>query len=677
MLKHEIKKLFIKQYGLLLILVMVIAEFAAMSVIYTQKHFDNKITKTAYYDYMSYLSGALTAEKEDFLYSEQDEVYAAQSREQDLINRIISGELDDEEEYLIGISEIQPLLDKAQALELVFQRYNYVSEDADRRYFIAEEYNGLCRDYPDVLLVALVVIFGAISFLGEESSQMITLIKAYPNGKSKTLYAKIAALGIFIAAAQVLASGCELLFLCRECGLQALSYPIQSISYFSGCVYNISILDGFVLLQAIKLLGYIFLAAMVILLCVTIKKPLFVVFVPCSICLLQQFLFTEGSAAYYLPTGFLRATGYFRGEAYETLSEGAKNQITMKTFSEIPISVFAALVVLILVFCAAAVFAAKKYYDRKLSKVKRIAALPLLMLVIFNITGCQGQSSSDICYNLKDGFYLLQNDTYYFVKSADGISAFSKRDNTNYELLRNPFKEDMLITHFAYSDNSVYYLDDSSGISISKVSLGNFECEELFSQDPQPVYSYLGLTFKDDIILESGIHSFFADGNTIYAITYSGEIYQIKNSKAECIIPDGNQLNMVAFDGKRIYYINHSLELMAYDIADEQSERLAGGFVKSLYYDGSRLLYSNKDGIYSMNATSGAAELLTEMTAEQISSDGSRIVFYTGETLYLLSDDITELMQQKLLHFSVISNTNMVYYVYYGEGENVSGVVEI
>lgn len=268
--------------------------------------------------------------------------------------------------------------------------------------------------------------------------------------------------------AELLASGSELLFLCRECGWQALSYPIQSIRYFSGCVYNISILNSFVLLQAIRLLGYIFLAAAVILLCVTIKKPLFVVFVPCSLCLLQQFLFTEGSTAYYLPTVFLRATRYFRGE-----------------------------------------------------------------------------------------------------------------------------------------------------------------------------------------------------------------IYQIKNGKAECIIPDGNQLNMVAFDWKRIYYINHSLELMAYDVAGKQFQRLAGGFVKSLYYDGSRLLYSNKDGIYSMNTTSGAAESLTEITAEQISSDGSRIVFYADETLYLLGDEITALMHQKLLHFSMISNTDMVYYVYYGEGENVSGVLEI
>ena len=272
---------------------------------------------------------------------------------------------------------------------------------------------------------------------------------------------------------------------------------------------------------------------------------------------------------------------------------------------------------------------------------------------------------------------MLQNDTCYFAKSADEIRTFSKLSDTDCELLRNPFKDDMLITHFAYGNNSLYYLDDSSGTSISKVSLDDFECEELFSQDPQLVYSYLGLSFKDDIVLESGIHSFFVHENTIYAITYSGEIYQIKNGKAECIIPDGNKLNMVAFDWKRIYYINHSLELMAYDVAVKQSQRLAGGFVKSLYYDGSRLLYSNKDGIYSMNTTSGAAESLTEITAEQISSDGSRIVFYANETLYLLGDEITALMHQKLLHFSMISNTDMVYYVYYGEGENVSGVLEI
>ena len=51
MLKHEIKKLFVKRHGLLLMLAMVIAEFVVMNCIYTPKHFDNEITKVAYFDH--------------------------------------------------------------------------------------------------------------------------------------------------------------------------------------------------------------------------------------------------------------------------------------------------------------------------------------------------------------------------------------------------------------------------------------------------------------------------------------------------------------------------------------------------------------------------------------------------------------------------------------------------
>ena len=78
-----------------------------------------------------------------------------------------------------------------------------------------------------------------------------------------------------------------------------------------------------------------------------------------------------------------------------------------------------------------------------------------------------------------------------------------------------------------------------------------------------------------------------------------------------------------------------------------------------------------------MDIKNGATELLTEMTAEQISSDGSRIVFYADETLYLLDHEIRTLMRQKLLHFSILSNTDMVYYVNYYNGENVYDVLEI
>lgn len=678
MLKHEIKKLFIKQYGILLMVVTAMLEIFVMSSIYTPKHFDNEVTKNNYYNYMSYLCGQFTTEKEEYVYAEQEKIFAAQSTEQHIINQILSGEVTDEEDYSNTLLEVRPLIDKTEALDLVFEQYNYVSENPENRFFISGDFAGLSRDYPDVLFSALVIMVTALAFFSEENSSVLTLIKSYPNGKCKTLYAKIGSLVLLITLMQILLTICELFFLCKESGIEALFYPIQSISFFSGCKYNVSILSGYIFMQIIRLIGYLFLVGVTVLLSVTVKKPLVVVFVPCSLCMLQQFVFAEDSAAYYLPTGFLRAVGYFRGEAYETLNAGSKNQTTIKVFSEISSTAFLIILLFIILFFTMSVYFAGRYYDRKGFDIKKVSSVSCAIIVLICMTGCETNSLPiSACYNLIDSFYLMQNSSYYYLIDYNNIKAISKTDNTEYEILRDPFDEEVFITNFVYLDNSILYLDIENDTSINKISLNNFQREEMFSQSPQAKYSYLGLSFDDNMVIESAIYSFFADENALYFITYYGEIYRVCNTKSECIISDISSLDMVSFDGNTIYYINNSLELISYNVTTNQAEQLAGEFVKAIYYDGSRLLYSNKNGIYEMNVNDGSIKLLTEMTAERISSDSTYITFYANETLYLLNDEVEILAHQRLLYFSVISDMNKVYYVYYDNGENVSEIIEI
>ncbi len=66
------------------------------------------------------------------------------------------------------------------------------------------------------------------------------------------------------------------------------------------------------------------------------RQRIFGAVFPSAFCVLQQFAFTPATPAYYIPTGFLRAVEYLRGDVISKNSAGDE----IKLFSEIPLSSF-------------------------------------------------------------------------------------------------------------------------------------------------------------------------------------------------------------------------------------------------------------------------------------------------------------------------------------------------
>ena len=672
MFKHEATKLCIKQYGLLLAVILIAVEIIFMNFAYAERHFDNENTREYFKQYIASVSGKITSAKEEYIEAENDRINSAIITQERLMSDVINGTITDESKYISEISDIQPLLDQAPAFSLVLEKYDHAKDDPDNRYIVGGEYSGFTNDFPDIFFTAFVIVITALVFMNEESSNMIVYIRILPGGKGHTLSSKIALLVSFTFFLHLIISCIEILFFCREDGFEVLSYPLQSIPYFSGCSYDISVIDCFALVKLLRLLGYMFIEAMVILISVTLRRALYAVFIPCALCLIQQFIFVESSAAYYLPTGLLRAVGYFRGDSYEKRNIGFVNEENVKIFSQISSDTVIVIVLVSLMFCVASCVIATRYYCSR--KSFRFAAL--IIPIIF-LCGCESPSDTQICYNLSDGFYMIrQNDEMYFLNS-EGITVRSFSDEAEAELLRDPFQSDLRITHIACAGDKLYYLNMGESTEIVEVSVSDLTSKAVFSQKPQAEYSFLGLSFSDNMILESDIHSFFSDGKDLYIVAHSGDIYRVKNKTAECIIADGNQFNMLAFDGRMIYYINRSFELIAYDTINDTSSKLAGNFVRALYYDGNRLLYSNSSGIYSFDPNTHNSSMLSERKAEKISSDGENIVFYYDETLYRLNEPEKVIFQKQLLHFSVIAGSNKIYCVYYQDGKTYGDYIDL
>lgn len=336
MFKSELQKALFKCRGLVLLVILFVAEIFVIDSEFPKIQFENEASLTYFNEYADEFRGRLTAEKEQKILDEQKRITDAKNEEYVVETRLRNGEYSSREEYISEYEKVRKITERSDVFDLFLQKYNYAKDSAENRYIISTEYNGLSRDYPDIIFLVFAVYFASTLFLTEETSSMMTLIKSYGNGR-KSLCGKIFSLFSLCVLAALFIMLVELAFMILRGNAVEFNYPIQSIQYYQNCPYNISILQGFYIISALRFIGILFITALVILLSVTARRAVPVIFVPFAMCILQQFLFENAAPVYYFPTGLLRASGYLRGNAFETLYTGSAIEETVQVFSGIPL----------------------------------------------------------------------------------------------------------------------------------------------------------------------------------------------------------------------------------------------------------------------------------------------------------------------------------------------------
>ncbi len=653
MFREELKKLLLKQFGLIFIFIFIIAEIILVKNIYPKRSFSSDITKQYFYEYAERFSGKLTKEVESEILSEQERIIDAQNAEKRIENALIKGNYQSEGEFISEYAQNHEIAERSEGFNVFFKQYSYAKDFPENRYLITGTYDGLYMDFPNVFLLVLVIFMTAFLFQNEESSNMITFIRISKNGKQKTLFGKLFSIIILIVFGQLFSSISEFVAMTTQGSLHELGYPIQSIEYFQNCPYNISVIQGFLAISALRLLGLLFIAAFVIFLSVTVRRALFTAFVPSAVCLLQQFTFNPATPAYYIPTGFLRAVGYFRGDIFGKNDSGDN----VKYFSEIPLGFIILLVVLTVTLIAVFIIVAYKYYScvnfkRIFSKTAAVTAM-ISFCIIF--TGCSRPSNEKIKYNQNESIIFAQNQDSFFISGTDKIVQISKSNNSETEIYYNAFSDgsiNMLNTPCVVYGDDFYYLEEGNINMIDLSNYNNITVSRRYYDEP----GFLGITALS--ITEknkdfTSIPGFFYDGRTFYYVYVNGV-----TKNGEIIINEKIYNGMLCSDGQRIYYINSLLQFKCCEIASGETTRLPGEFVRSIYYDGTRLLYSDRNGIFALDAESNSTKI-SDVTAEILTSDGERIVYQCdGKTFELYSEESQVIV--------IIPETDKLVIIHYG-----------
>lgn len=316
LLKNELKKLYIKQYGLIVLLIVFIVKLLTSADLYKASYSDMLYEQQKYYlEYMQEYGGQLTDEKENAILSLYSEAEAAKQLQSDILEKNRAGEYSTPEEFTNAMREIPDIIEKYDAIKLLYSNYERVSADRENLLMLPSGSNAMTSGIEYLFIMAICYISAAMCYY---ERKMKPLIVTAANGRRSGGYRLISLfsliftgwLGLFII---------ELTSLFAVIGAENLGCGVQSLEAFENTPFgSLSIIAMFIVIHLTKLLGYLLISAVCVLLCTLTKNLPLSLFVPMAVTCVWVYLFGRNNAVYYSPFSLVLGSPYYTGDCYVT-----------------------------------------------------------------------------------------------------------------------------------------------------------------------------------------------------------------------------------------------------------------------------------------------------------------------------------------------------------------------
>lgn len=386
MIKFELKKLFCKQYALYLIIVLVVLKlFSSAELFKPDSGSLSPRQREVYLDYIEQYGGVLTDEKEAAILEKYALLTEAKRQVREIQNKLNGGEFATADEYFKALSEVPEIISDEAAIEKLYSSYESVAKDREHRVLLAFDTSAMTVGQEYWMLIFICYI-SAISVYYERKIK--NLQKASKNG-TKTYAAKLFAVFTAIMAVWLIFSAVEFSALTSVISKADLSAYLASLESFKETPYSdMTILGGFFAIEAVKLVGYLFTAAVTLITARLSGDLVLSIFTPAAVNVVWIYLFSNNTAAFYQPFSLMRGAPYLTGTHYISMGDGEY----YPEYSEIPGSVFATLIVIavtvIIIACAVVISAGKN----KLNKGKKLP-LAVGLTTLTMLTGCAGKKT--------------------------------------------------------------------------------------------------------------------------------------------------------------------------------------------------------------------------------------------------------------------------------------------
>lgn len=258
MLREEFKKVLIKQRVLLLFTVLLVIqagytgfrELYSFTVTKTAEKYD-----TVYESLTDPLDGKWNPEKNRQLNQWLEESERCLAQYNTLVDQLLAGEITDETLYTYYQSAPFGQTPYTEVLRELDEQRDYIQKNPGRRYMM--QTNGWTYFFEDRFVYALYFLFLLVLyiplFFGERETQMDLLQKLSAKGGTRIFTCQSAVAALIAWGGLCVLELEKFLLYAGRCGLKHITYPIQSLSLFETCPWDIPI--GAAILVEILLLA--------------------------------------------------------------------------------------------------------------------------------------------------------------------------------------------------------------------------------------------------------------------------------------------------------------------------------------------------------------------------------------------------------------------------------------
>ncbi len=258
MLWEELKKIWIKQHVLFVLVILLLVQAGYVSC---RGLYSHKVTKTAernekiYEEFYSQLKGKWNQKKEaqlDTWLKERDDCLIQYNT---LVDKLMTGEISEDILYKYYFDTPFCQTRFMDVLDDLEKQRDYIKKNISQRYMMKT--NGWVYFFEDHFIYYLYFLFLLVIFIPlfirEKITKMNLMQKLSAKGQNKIFNNKILAAVIIMWSGILLLSAEKYFLYYARCGMENITYPIQSLSLFEDCPWNICI--GVVIMVEILLLA--------------------------------------------------------------------------------------------------------------------------------------------------------------------------------------------------------------------------------------------------------------------------------------------------------------------------------------------------------------------------------------------------------------------------------------
>lgn len=654
----ELRKIMLHRLGLVIVFVYVVITLGQMILLDSPYNANINDTKESYIQYMEKLSGILTDKNAEFVEQEGDTIDNAKTQRSFLYDQYFDGEID-EAQLRGGLDELEPVLSRESSYSIIYDQYQYISGDRENRYFLSTNgWNALLADNGfDILLVLVILLLVTPTFCGEYSCQMELLIVTSRNGK-KNVWNKIVLSMLTVLILCVFTYISRYLFCIVKYGLPNGTYPLQSLRYFGECEKTVSLLQAYLIISLLKILGFMYFTAMILAISTLLKKYSSTVFLSAASVLFPYFAFSlEQYSRTPIPFSFMTATGYFLGSKYShNYATGESKALYEEVrWPELGLLVMIGFTVMLLCILLV-LWRNRNHWDisRKMVSGKKTIILFLCLAFAMSLCGCADlgeESNTAIYYNCNSPREYVSEDFIVTTDvSANMITVTNQETDDTFDLKRDAVSELSSISSFAIDSvfgigDKVYYLMFyKSVIQIKEVDINTLTEKIIFEKPIEFTIDFLGMDINrntkwSDFNTVMGV---FMDDNFFYFTFSDNTSVGIRkvNRLTLSVIPLEIPIVNAFYDGEYYYYLNDVGVLTRYDLYTNDTLEISSVVARNCYFYQGQLYYVNRadqNYVYSCKADGTDQKLELAERCMNISFHNNELIaiLVSGENIVL------------------------------------------